>query len=107
MDSRDFNYPHGFHVRIYDDKLFYKVHSAVPYKSTTPGHLIYIITRSVYRIDIWLIDDDIVTQLNVYGSGSCQHFSKKCSVEEIVRSTLSHIGRIVTLDNDSIQPTLF
>lgn len=107
MDRRDFDYSHDFYVRVYDDKLFYKVHNAVSYKSTLPGHLIYIITRSIYRIDIWLTDDDIVSQLNMHGRGSCQHFSKECSVEEIVCSTLSQIGKIVTLDNNPVQPTLF
>lgn len=107
MDRNDFVRPHAFHVRIYDNKLFYKVHNAIPYKSTIPDHLIYIITRSIYRIDIWLTDDDIVTKLNIHGSGKCQHFSKERSIEEILCSTLSQLGTIVTLDNDSIQPGLF
>ena len=107
MDRGDFVCSYPFHVRIYDDKLFYKVHTAVPYKSTLPNHLIYIITRSIYRIDIWLTDDDIVTQLNIHGTGKCHHFSKECSIEEIVVSTLSQIGKIVTLHNNSIQPGLF
>lgn len=107
MDRRDFACPYAFHVRIYGDKLSYKVHTAFPYKSTLPNHLIYIITRSIYRVDIWLTDDDIVTQLNMHGAGKCQHFSKECSIEEIVRSTLSQTGKIVTLHNDYIQPGLF
>lgn len=107
MDGRDFDRPHGFHVRIYDDRLLYKVHNVVPYKSSLSNHLIYNIMRTPYRIDIWYTYDDIVTQLNIHGTSNYQHFPKGRSVEEIVCSTLSQIGKIITLDDDSIQPGLF
>lgn len=107
MDWRDFVRPHSFHVRIYDSNLFYKVHNVVPYKSSSPNHLIYNIMRSPYRIDAWLTDDDIVTQLYIHGQSNYHHFSKECSVEEIVCSTLSQLGNIVIVHNDSIQPGLF
>ena len=107
MDWYDFVRPYGFHVRIYDSNLLYKVHNAVPYKSSSPNHLIYNIMRSPYRIDAWLTDDGIVTRLDTYGQSKYQHFSKECSAEEIVCGTLSQLGNIVTTHKESIQPGLF
>lgn len=107
MDRGDFVCPHGFRVRFYDDKLLYKVHSAIPYKSSLPNHLVYNIMCSPYRVDIWLTNDDVVSRLNIHSWREYQHYSKQCSVEEIVCGTLSQIGKIVVLDDSSSQLALF
>ena len=107
MDRGDFDRPHGFYVRIYDDKLAYKVHHVIPYKSQLTNHLTYRVMRSPYRVNIWLTDDDLVTQLNIHKERTYLHFSKEFSVEEIVCSTLSQTGSIVVPDSDLFQPGLF
>lgn len=106
MDWRDFVRPHGFHVRYYDSTLSYSVHSVIPYKTSSPNHLIYKVMRSRDKVNLWLMADEIVAQLDVPGQNMLQSFSPNLSVKQIVCATLSQSGKLVVFD-DSLQPALF
>ena len=107
MDRRDFVRPHGFHVRYYDDTLSYRVHNVIPYKTALPGHLIYKVMRSRDKVNLWYAEDEIVAQLDAQGQGMYQSFSPGLSAGQIVCAVLSHSGKLVVLDDDSVQPGLF
>lgn len=94
-------------MRYYDDFLSYKVHNVIPYKTSSPGHLIYKVMRSRDKVNLWYAEGEIVAQLDVQGQGMYQSFSRKLSVAQIVCSVLSQSGKLVVLDNDSLQPGLF
>ena len=107
MDYSDFVNPRDFCVRYYDDKLQYTSHRVVPYKTSSPVHLIYKVMRSPDKIDMWLAHDSVVTQLNINGCEKHQHFSLDCSLSEIICGTLSQKGKLVVVADDLIQPGLF
>lgn len=107
MDSRDFDRPHGFHVRYYDNKLSYKVHNVIPYKTSSPNHLVYKVMRSIDKVNVWLTSEGIVAQLDIPGHSKYIQFSSSRSVSEIVCTMLAQRGNIVVVDSDSIQPGLF
>lgn len=107
MDRRDFDYPHGLYVRYYDDKLQYTKHSIIPYKTSSPNHLIYKVTRSPDKINMWLGNDSVVTQLDVKGYRKYQHFPLDYTLPEVIYATLSQKGKLVVVDADFIQPGLF
>ena len=107
MDRRDFDYPHGFYVRYYDDKLQYTTHSILPYKTSSPNHLIYKVSRSPDKINMWLGHDSVVTQLDVTGYRKYQHFSLDYSISDIICATLSQRGTLIVVDSKSSQPGLF
>lgn len=107
MDRRDFDSPHGFHVRYYDSGLFYKVHNVIPYKTSLPNHLVYKVMRSTDKVHVWLTNDGIVAQLDIPGYSKYIQFSPNSSASEIVCAMLAQRGKIVVVDNDSIQPGLF
>lgn len=106
MDWRDFVYPNGFVVRYYDDKLNYTRHSVLPYKTSSPIHLLYKVMRSPDKIKLWLTNHEIISQLDVPGYRTFQHFSKNYSVQQVICATLSQRGFLVVAD-DPIQPGLF
>lgn len=107
VDYRDFDHPYGFHVRYYDDKLQYTSHSIIPYKTSSPNHLIYKVMRSPDKVNIWLGNDSVVTQLDVKGYRNYQHFPLDYSLPKVICATLSQKGNLVVVDADSIQPGLF
>lgn len=107
MDHRDFDRPYSFHVRYYDNKLFYKLHNVIPYKTSSPYHLVYKVMRSSDKVNIWLTNDGIVAQLDVIGYRNYDYFPTHTPVTQIVCSMLSKRGRLIVLDSDSINPTLF
>lgn len=107
MDRSDFDRPHGFRVRYYDNTLNYKVHSVIPYKTTNLYHLIYKVMRSPDKINVWFTGDDIVAHLNVQGDSRYGHFPKDYTAQQIVCAMLSQKGRLVVADSDSLQPGLF
>ena len=107
MDRRDFDTPHGFHVRYYNDSLLYRVHNVIPYKTSSPNHLIYKVMRSMDKVNIWLTNDGIVAQLDIPGHSKYIQFSSNCSVVEVVCTMLSQRGKLVVVDSDSLQPGLF
>ena len=107
MDWRDFVYPHGFVVRYYRPNLLYTRHSVLPFKTASPNHLIYKVMRSPDKINLWLGEDDIISQLDVTGYRKYQHYSKDCSALEIICGTLSQHGSLIVPDDDSSQPGLF
>lgn len=107
MDCRDFDRPLSFHVRYYDDRLRYKLHNVIPYKTSSPNHLVYKVMRSSDKVNIWLTNDGIVAQLDVDGYRNYDHFPTHAPVTQIVCSMLSKRGRLIVVDIDSIQPGLF
>lgn len=107
MDSRDFDRPYGFHVRYYDDRLCYKVHNVIPYKTSSPNHLIYKVMRSQDKVNVFLTDDNIIAELDVPGFRKYIQFSKDCSMREIICTMLSQRGKLVVIDADSFQLELF
>lgn len=107
MDYSDFINPRDFCVRYYDDKLQYTSHRVIPYKTSSPTHLIYKVMRSPDKINMWLGHDSVVTQLNIKNYEKYQHFSLDCSLSEIICGTLSQKGKLVVVADDSIQPGLF
>lgn len=107
MDCRDFDRPHGFHVRYYDDNLLYRVHNVIPYKTSSPNHLIYKVMRSTDKVNVWLTSDSIVAQLDVLGHRKHVQFPPNASAEEIVCTMLSQRGKLIVLDGDDFQPGLF
>lgn len=94
-------------MRYYDDKLQYTNHSVLPYKTSSPNHLIYKVTRSPDKINVWLGNDSVVAQLDVKGYRKYQHFSLDHSASEIICAMLSQKGKLVVVDDDSFQPGLF
>ena len=107
MDFSDFDRPHGFHVRYYNNNLQYKVHNVLPYKTSSPNHIVYQVLRSRDKVNVWLTNDEIVAQLDNAGRGNYNHFPLNSSAIEIVCAMLSKTGRLVVADCDSIQPGLF
>lgn len=107
MDCWDFDRPHGFYVRYYDDNLCYRVHNVIAYKTSLSNHLVYKVMRSIDKVNVWLTSDGIVAQLDVPGHSKYIQFSTNSSAEEIVCTMLSQSGKLVAIDSDSIQPTLF
>lgn len=107
MDRRDFDHPHGFYVRYYDNNLHYTVHNVIPYKTSSPKQLIYKVTRSHHKVNVWLSDDGVVAQLDIQGCRDYLHFSATLTLDEIVCIMLSKSGKFVVMDGSSIQPTLF
>lgn len=107
VDWRDFVYPHGFIVRYYDDKLNYTRNAILPYKTAFHNQLIYKVMRSPDIVKLWLTEDEIISQLNAPNYRNYQHFTKDHSVTGIVCATLSQQGRLVVVDDDSLQPMLF
>ena len=107
MDWRDFDRPHGFSVRYYDNTLAYKVHNVIPYKTTNPSYLVYNVMRSPDKVNVWLTDDDIVAQLDILGHNRYARFPKDYTAPQVVCAMLSQRGRLVIPDSDSFQPGLF
>lgn len=107
MDCRDFDRPHGFHVRYYDDNLLYKVHNVIPYKTSSPNHLVYKVMRSRDTVNVWLTSEGIVARLDTQGHSKYIQFPTDSSAVEIVCTMLSQTGKLVVVDSDSIQPRLF
>lgn len=107
MDSRDFDRPHGFYVRYYDDKLLYKVHNVIPYKTASPNHLVYKVMRSRDKVNMWLTSEGIVAQLDIQGHSKYIQFPTDSSAVEIICTMLSQTGKLVVADRDSLQPGLF
>lgn len=107
MDRGDFDRPHGFRVRYYDDTLNYKIHSVIPYKTANLYHLIYKVMRSPDKINVWFASNSIVAHLNYQGDGIYGHFTKDYTAQQIVCAMLSQNGRLVVVDEDSFQPALF
>lgn len=107
MGRRYFDCPHGFYVRYYDDKLCYTVHIVIPYKTSSPKHLIYKVTRSYHKVNVWLSDDGIIAQSNIQGHGDYIRFSSAFTLDEIVCIMLSKAGKFVVVDDRSIQLPLF
>ena len=107
MDRRDFNRPHGFHVRYYDNRLFYKVHNVIPYKTSSPNHLVYKVMRSMDKVNVWLTSEGIVAQLDVPGHSKYIQFPSNTSATEIVCTMLSQRRKLVVVDGDDLQPALF
>lgn len=107
MDSRDFDRPHGFHVRYYDGTLRYRVHNVIPYKTSSPNHLVYNVMRSTDKVNVWLTSEGIIAQLDVPGHSKYVQFPLDTGVVEIICTTLSQRGKLVLADNDSLQPGLF
>lgn len=107
MDCRDFDRPHGFHVRYYNDNLLYRVHNVIPYKTSLPNHLIYKVMRSVDKVNVWLTSDGIVAQLDVPGHCKYIQFPSDTSAVEIVCTMLSQRGKLVVADGNDLQPGLF
>lgn len=107
MDRRDFDRPYGFHVRYYDSGLSYKVHNVIPYKTSSPNHLVYKVMRSIDKVNVWLTSDGIVAQLDIPGHSKYIQFPSNSSASEIVCTMLAQRGKIVVVDHDSIQPGLF
>lgn len=106
MDRRDFDCPHGFYVRYYDDNLRYTIHNVIPYKTASPKHLIYKVARSHHKVNVWLSDDGIIAQSNIQGCGDYVHFSTALTLDTIVCIMLSKAGKFVVVDDRSIQPPL-
>lgn len=107
MDRWDFDHPYGFHVRYYDNNLFYKVHNVIPYKTSSPYHLVYKVMRSMDKVNVWLTSEAIVAQLDIPGHSKYIQFPLNRSAQEIVCAMLAQRGKIVVVDIDSIQPGLF
>lgn len=107
MDRRDFDRPYGFHVRYYNDRLCYRIHNVIPYKTSLRNHLVYKVMRSVDTVNVWLTNDGIVAQLDVPGHSKYIQFPTNSSVVEIICTMLSQKGNLVVADTDSIQPALF
>ena len=107
MDSGDFDRPHGFNVRYYDDRLLYKVHNVIPYKTSSPYHLVYKVMRSRDKVNVWLTSEGIVAQLDTQGHRKYIRFSTDRSAVEIVCTMLSQTGELVVVDSDLLHPGLF
>ncbi len=107
MDRWDFDHPHSFHVRYYDNSLSYKVHNVIPYKTSSPNHLVYKVMRSMDKVNVWLTSEGIVAQLDIRGHNKHIQFSSNSSATEIVCAMLAQRGKIVVVDSDSIQLELF
>lgn len=107
MDSRDFDRPYGFHVRYYDSGLRYRVHNVIPYKTSSPNHLVYKVMRSMDKVNVWLTSEGIVAQLDIPGHSKYIQFSTDSSAVEIICTMLSQTGKLVVADIDSLQPSLF
>lgn len=106
MDCRDFDRPHGFHVRYYDNTLSYKVHNVIPYKTSSPNHLVYKVMRSMDKVNVWLTSEGIVAQLDIPGHSKYIQFPSNTSATEIVCTMLSQ-RKLVVVDGDDLQPPLF
>nr|DAN01203.1 MAG TPA: hypothetical protein [Caudoviricetes sp.] len=107
MDRWDFDRPHGFHVRYYDNALSYKVHNVIPYKTSSPNHLVYKVMRSIDKVNVWLTSDGIVAQLDIPGHSKYIQFPSSTCATEIVCTMLSQRRNLVVVDGDDLQPTLF
>jgi len=107
VDWRDFVRPHGFTVRYYRSDLSYTCHNVLPFKTSSPNHLIYKVMRSADKINLWLTEDDIVSQLDVTGYRNYLHYPKSCGALEVICGTLSQRGVLVVSNDESSQPGLF
>lgn len=107
MDRSDFDHPHGFYVRYYDNELRYTVHNVIPYKTSSPKHLIYKVTRSHHKVNVWLSDDGVIAQSNIQGHGDYLRFSDSLTLDKIVCIMLSKTGKFVVVDDSLTQPPLF
>lgn len=107
MDRRDFDCPHGFYVRYYDNKLNYTVHNVIPYKTSSPKQLIYKVARLHHKVNVWLSEDGIVAQLDIQGCRDYSYFSDALTLDEIVCIMLSKTGKFVVVDDSLNQPALF
>lgn len=107
MDRWDFDHPHGFHVRYYNNNLLYKVHNVIPYKTSSPNHLIYKVMRSTDKVNVWLTSDGIVAQLDIPRHRKHIQFPSNTSATEIVCTMLAQRGKLVVIDGDDLQPGLF
>ena len=61
MDGRDFCFPDGYYVRVYNDRLEYRRHCVNGYKTEAPNIVIYTVFKLSTKIVVQLLDEGIQT----------------------------------------------
>ena len=61
MDGRDFSFPDGYYVRVYNDCLAYRRHCVNGYRTEAPNVVIYTIHKLSTRVVVQLIESGIMT----------------------------------------------
>ena len=108
MDVCDFRSPVSFHVRVYDNKLNYRTHNVIPYKTDKSDTVIFSMMRSNEIVIVGLRDGRCFAENDRLDKPKRKEFPIEEDIRNVVCSMLAHDNQIVVLDNpDEVQDTLF
>lgn len=91
-------YPTEFRVRVYDERLEYKVRIVRRYLTDDPSTVLYDLLGTDRRVAIVCHDDHFMSYV-AYNRRNCMRFDLSTSVVDIVTASLSDVGFIVVLDD--------
>lgn len=94
----DVIYPTEFRVRVYDERLEYKVRIVRRYLTDDPFTVLYDLLGTDRRVAIVRHDDHFMSYV-AYKRRNCMRFDLSTSVVDIVTVSLSDEGFIVVLDD--------
>lgn len=108
MDACDFRSPVSFHVRVYDNKLNYRTHNVIPYKTNKPDTVIFSMMRSNEIVVVGLRDGRCFAENDRLDKPKWKEFPIEEDIRNVVCIMLARNNQIVVLDNpDESQDTLF
>ena len=108
MDVSDFRRPISFHVRVYDNKLNYRIHNVVPYKTDKSDIVIFSMMRSSETVIVGLRDGRCFAENDRLYNPKRKEFPIEEDIRNVVCNMLAHDNQIVVIDNpDEVQDSLF
>lgn len=106
MDGRDFCFPNGYYVRVYDDRLVYRRHCVNGYTTENPCIIIYVLHKLRVKIIIQRLDTGIMVAYTGKHKGTFK-VPENTKIGEIIKIALSSaLDKPVTIESE-FKATLF
>ena len=95
-------------MRVYDNKLNYRIHNVIPYKADKSDTVIYSMMRSSEVVVVGLRDGRCFAENDRIGNPKWKEFPIEEDIRNVVCNMLAHENQIVVIDNpDEVQDSLF
>ena len=95
-------------MRVYDNKLNYRIHNVIPYKTDKSDTVIYSMMRSSEVVIVGLRDGRCFAENNRLYNPKWKEFPIEEDIRNVVCNMLAHDNQIVVLDNPyEVQDSLF
>lgn len=102
-------FPNSFHIRIYNNSLWYRTHNVLRYSTKFANVFTYSVMRSLYNVTVWTDSDGIVGRYERQGTHRVMRFTPDTHIQNVVCALITDKDRWAVPEDDpsSIEVALF